>query len=151
MRRQDLTLSREDAFKLIDENEYAVVCLSGQDGRPYGVQLDYVRRGDYLYFHGAQAGRKVDLMKDNPRACAVITGETKIIPQRFGREYQSVIVEGTIDLINDPELKRQVMTWVVERKSPDFIEKGKNVIEKMLERVLVYRMNIEIISGKRGL
>ena len=45
----------------------------------------------------------------------------------------------------------QVMTWVVKRKSSDYFEKGLTVIEKMLDRVLVYKMNMETVSGKHGL
>jgi nitroimidazol reductase NimA-like FMN-containing flavoprotein (pyridoxamine 5'-phosphate oxidase superfamily) len=151
MRRQDLVLSREETLAIIDENQYAVLCLTDPDGRPYGLPMDYVRQDDVLYFHGSQEGRKIAAMKSNPRVCAVIVGETKIIPARFGREYKTAIVEGTVELINEQEMKRQVMTWVVERKSPDNLEKGKYVIEKMLDRVLVYKVNMEIVSGKHGL
>ena len=45
----------------------------------------------------------------------------------------------------------RVMTWVVERKSPDYMDRGQKVIEKMLDRVLVYKMNMEVVSGKHGL
>ena len=151
MRRQDLALALEETLVIIDETQYAVLCLTDPDGQPYGLPMDYVRRGDSLYFHGSQQGRKIDAMKSNSRVCAVIVGETKIIPARFGREYKTAIVEGKVELINDPEVKRQVMTWVVERKSPDNIEKGKFVIEKMLDRVLVYKMHMEKVSGKHGL
>jgi uncharacterized protein len=151
MRRQDLMLTREETLAIIDKNEYAVLCLTDPYGRSYGVPLDYVRHGDYLYFHGSQEGRKVDSMRNNPFACVVITGETQIIPNRFGRVYKSVIIEGAIEIIDAPEIKKQVMTWVVERKSPDYIEKGKNIIEKMLDQVLVYKMSMEVVSGKRGL
>jgi len=146
-----LALTLEETLVIIDETQYAVLCLTDPDGQPYGLPMDYVRRGDSLYFHGSQQGRKIDAMKSNSRVCAVIVGETKIIPARFGREYKTAIVEGKVELINDPEVKRQVMTWVVERKSPDNIEKGKFVIEKMLDRVLVYKMHMEKVSGKHGL
>ena len=90
-------------------------------------------------------------MKTLPKGCAVIIGENEIVPHKFGRHYKSVIVEGTIELIDEPEIKRQVMTWVVKRKSPDHFERGQMVIEKMLDRVLVYKMNMDTISGKHGL
>ena len=151
MRRKDLALTRKDTLALIDAGEYAVLCLAGADGLPYGVPLDYVRRGDSLYFHGAKAGRKVDLMRENPRVCAVIAGDTQVVPEKFGRRYRSAIVEGPVELIDEPEEKRQVMTWVVAGRSPDYQEKGQAVIEKMLDRVLVYKMKMETISGKHGL
>jgi nitroimidazol reductase NimA-like FMN-containing flavoprotein (pyridoxamine 5'-phosphate oxidase superfamily) len=151
MRRKDLEMSRKNTIALIDANEYAVLCLTDPDGRPYGVPMDYVRRGDNLYFHGAKEGRKVDSMRINSLACAVIVGNTTVIPEKFGRKYESAIVEGSIELIDDPDIKRQIMTWVVESRSSDYEEKGKTVIERMLDRVLVYKMNMKSISGKHGL
>ena len=151
MRRLDLVLSQEEALAIVDENQYAVLCLNDPAGRPYGLPMDYVRQGNSLYFHGSKEGRKVNSMKATPWACAVIIGENEIVPNKFGREYKSVIVEGGIELIDEPEFKRQVMTWVVKRKSSDYFEKGLTVIEKMLDRVLVYKMNMETVSGKHGL
>jgi nitroimidazol reductase NimA-like FMN-containing flavoprotein (pyridoxamine 5'-phosphate oxidase superfamily) len=151
MRRKDLALTQEETFALIDANEYAVLCLSDPDGLPYGVPMDYVRRGDSLYFHGAKEGRKVDSMRGNPRACAVIVGDTQVVPEKFGRKYQSAIVEGSIELLDDPDIKREVMTWVVESRSPGFQEKGQLVIDRMLDRVMIYKMIMETVSGKHGL
>ena len=96
MKRQDLALTPEETLAIIDDLHYAVLCLADPDGRPYGIPMDYVRRGDYLYFHGSQEGRKIEAMKHNQRVCAVILGETRIIPARFGREYKSVVVDGTV-------------------------------------------------------
>ena len=151
MRRQDLVLDREAALSIIDEIHFAVLSLYDAESKPYGVPLEYVRKGDALYFHGAKEGRKVSAMQDNPQGCAVIIGENELVPERFGRKYQSVIVEGSMELIDDLAVKRQVMTWVVERKSPDYMDRGQKVIEKMLDRVLVYKMNMEVVSGKHGL
>ena len=41
-------------------------------------------------------------MKATPWACAVIIGENEIVPNKFGRKYKSVIVEGGIELIDEP-------------------------------------------------
>lgn len=151
MRRQDLALTAEEALSVIDENEFAVLCLTDPTGKPYGVPMEYVRQDHSLYFHGAKEGRKVSSMKANPWGCAVILGENEIIPPKFGRKYQSVIVEGEIELIDKPEIKRQVMIWVIQRKSPAYVEKGLTVVEKMLDRVLIYKMNMETVAGKHGL
>ena len=118
MRRKDLAMTQEATFALIDAKEYAVLCLTDPDGRAYGVPLDYVREGESLFFHGAKEGRKIDSMRANHWACAVIVGDTTIIPEKFGRKYESAIIEGPIELIDDPEQKRQVMTWVVKKEVP---------------------------------
>lgn len=151
MRRSDLALPEEETLTLIQSCKFAVLSLVDPDGQPYGVPLDYIYKDNCLYFHGAKEGRKIGSMKANPRGCAVILGETSVVPEKFGRKYMSAIVEGPIELIDTPEAKRQVMTWVVENNSPDHLEKGKAIIEKMLDRVLVYKMRMETISGKHGI
>lgn len=151
MRRSNLALTEEETLSLIKSHRFAVLSLVDPDGLPYGVPLDYIYKDNYLYFHGANEGRKIDSMKINPLGCAVILGDTAVISEKFGRQYTSAIVEGPIELIDDPETKRQVMTWVVETNSPDHIEKGKAIIEKMLDRVLIYKMQMETVSGKHGI
>jgi nitroimidazol reductase NimA-like FMN-containing flavoprotein (pyridoxamine 5'-phosphate oxidase superfamily) len=151
MRRSLLAMPEKETLELIASGKFAVLSLIDPDGLPYGVPLDYIHKGDFLYFHGAQEGRKIDCMKANPRGCAVILGDTAVIPEKFGRKYTSAIVEGPIELIEDPESKRQIMTWVVENNSPDHMEKGKAIIEKMLDRVLIYKMKMETVSGKHGI
>lgn len=151
MRRSDLAMTEEETLSLIQASRFAVLSLIDPDGLPYGVALDYIYKDNHLYFHGAKEGRKIDSMKGNPNGCAVILGDTAVIQEKFGRQYTSAVVEGPIELIDDPEIKRQVMTWVVETNSPDYIEKGKKIIEKMLDRVLVYKMRMETVSGKHGI
>ena len=151
MRRQDLALSPQATTKLIAERRYAALCLIDPAGKPYGVPMDYIFRDGFLFFHGAKEGRKVDCMRKNPYACAVIIGDTEVVPQKFGRKYESAIVEGAVEIIDDPGLKRQVMTWVVENNSAEYMEKGEMVIEKMLDRVLVYKMSIDTATGKHGI
>ena len=95
MRRKDLAMSQEATLALIEAKEYAVLSLVDPDGRAYGVPLDYVRKEDCLYFHGAKEGRKVEAMKVNSWACAVIIVDTTIVPEKFGRKYESAVIEGS--------------------------------------------------------
>ena len=88
MRRKDLALSQEATLALIDAKDYAVLSLTDPDGRAYGVPLDYVRKEDSLYFHGAREGRKVEAMKINPWACAVILGDTSDCPRKIRQKIR---------------------------------------------------------------
>lgn len=151
MRRSNLAMTDEETLLLIKSCRYAVLSLVDPDGFPYGVPLDYIYKDNYLYFHGAKEGRKIDSILAQPSGCATIIGDTVVVPDKFGRKYVSAIVEGPIELIDEPQIKRQVMTWVVEGNSYDYLEKGKAIIEKMLDRVLIYKMYMETVSGKHGI
>src|SRR4051812_42948183 len=39
------------------------------NGRTYIVPISYAYDGGYLYFHAAQEGTKIQLMRDNPQVC----------------------------------------------------------------------------------
>lgn len=151
MRRSELAMPEGEVLSLINARKFAVLSLVDAEGLPYGVALDYVCKDNSLYFHGAREGRKIEAMRMNPRGCAVILGDTEVVPEKFGRKYISAVVEGAIECIDDPETKRQVMTWVVESSSPNHLEKGKAIIEKMLDRVLIYKMSMETVTGKHGI
>lgn len=95
-------MTREATFALIDA-KYAVLCLTDPDGRAYGVPLDYVREGEVS--SSRHKGRKIDSMRANHWACAVIVGDT-IIPKNW--TIRVTIIEGPIELIDDPEQKRRL-------------------------------------------
>lgn len=151
MKRSVLAMTEEETLALVQSERFAVLSLVDPDGLPYGVPLDYIYKDNTLYFHGAKEGRKTDAMQINTRGCAVILGETSVVPDKFGRKYTSAIVEGPIELIDDPEKKREVMNWVIETNSPDYPEKGQAIIERMLDKVLIYKMHMETVSGKHGI
>jgi len=151
MRRIDRAMSDEETLELVKKSEFAVLSLIDVNGLPYAVPLDYIYHENALYFHGAQEGRKIEAMKLNQRACAVILGETTVVPEKFSRKYTSVIIQGVMEIIDDPETKRQVMMDLVQQYSPDFKEKGNIMIEKSFHKTSIFKLNIETISGKHGI
>lgn len=151
MRRIDRAMSDEETLKLVKEGEFAVLSLVDVNGLPYAVPLDYIYHENALYFHGAQEGRKIDAMKLNQRACAVILGETTVVPEKFSRKYTSVIIQGVMEIIDDSETKRRVMNELVQQYSPDFKEKGNLMIEKSFHETAIFKLKIESISGKHGI
>lgn len=66
MRRKDREMSREFALEVSDKCEWAVLSMTDREGMPYAVPITIVRDGDAIYFHTAKAGRKLDILKQNP-------------------------------------------------------------------------------------
>jgi nitroimidazol reductase NimA-like FMN-containing flavoprotein (pyridoxamine 5'-phosphate oxidase superfamily) len=149
MRRQDKEIRSGDRLgRLLDE---ATVCRLGFcDGlQPYVVPMNFVRRGDDLYFHAARTGRKIDCIRRNPRVCfevdrpgAVVSAET---PCRWSQRYESVIGFGRAVLIDDPQEKGEALALLLAKHggSPDV-----GIPEANLATVLVIRVGIESMTGK---
>lgn len=64
--------------------------------QPYVVPLNFVWWQDSIYFHGAERGRKTDIMRENTRVCFTVCEHfgtlVDPIPAKTDTAYMSVIV-----------------------------------------------------------
>ena len=138
MRRKDRQVSDEEAMAYLKAAEYGVLSTVGPDGEPYGVPLTYAveEDGKGLVFHCARDGYKLDCFAANPRAHFVAVQETNVLPEEFSIEYKSVMVSGLLEEIEDREEKvRCAQVGEYANRAAD--------------KIRVFRLNIEHISGKR--
>lgn len=170
MRRNDREMDQAFAKKVIDKAEYGIVSMI--DGKnPYGLPLSIVRIEDTLYFHSAKEGRKVDVLAINPKVSITFVGE-KTIPENysyeeleemnndpskaiqfissvFTTEFESAIVTGEVELVNDEAEKIQIMRTVCEKYTPDKMKYFDTAINAGLHRTNVYKIKMEDITSKR--
>ena len=75
MRRNDRARGADFSLALIDRCTHGVMSLTTGEDVPYCLPLSFVRVGEDLYFHCAQQGRKVDLLRRFPRVCITFIGQ----------------------------------------------------------------------------
>ena len=120
MRRKDREITDTAVIHdVIRHNNSAVMSLIDHD-KPYGVMLNYAplfQDGTVsLIFHGATEGRKVDCLRHNPAASIFINdhGVEKVLLKgekpsgQSTTQYRSVILSGTVRLIDDIAEKRKL-------------------------------------------
>ena len=147
MRRKDREIANDEAVKLLTQCEYGILSTAGNDGQPYGVPLSYIYKNDCIYFHCALVGHKLDNIQDNPKVSFCVIGNTNILPAEFGTEYESVIAFGVASEVHGTEWETALLC-ILEKYSPEYIEKGKSYIEQKNKATKVIRIEIEHISGK---
>ncbi len=146
MRRKDRQLTTEAALHILETGEYGILSTVGTDGIPYGVPVSYVCQNGIIYFHCAQGvGLKVENMLHQPKVCFTVVGATQVLPEKFSTRYESAIVFGTVREATD---KRTGLTLLQEKYSPAFPEEGKQHIQSSYEKVAVYEITIEQLTGK---
>ncbi len=148
MRRKDRKLELDEVKKILLENTYGVLSLINADnGYPYGLPISYSYMNDEIYIHSAIQGLKVDSIKKDNRVCFTVIGETKVLPDKFSINYESVIVYGKIiELVE--ENKNIALYELIKKYSADFLEEGKIYIEKAGKATKVYKIEVEHMSGK---
>ena len=151
MRRKDKEI--QDADEIIGIIQKASVCRLGLccDNVPYVVPLSFGYRGGCLYFHSAKQGKKMDMIRANPRVCFEIDMGVEAIeadqPCDWGMKYESVIGFGRASVLEDPEEKKQGLNVIMEHYSP---RPPQPYAESVLEHTAVVRVQVEEMTGKRS-
>lgn len=149
LRRKDKQISIEEAMGLLTEAEYGILSTVGADGQPYGVPLNYVYKNNTIYFHCALIGHKLDNLESNPKVSFCVVGETKVLPSEFSTEFISTVVFGIASEVQGEE-RYDGLLWVLEKYSPEYIEKGKKYIDKMDKVTKLIKIEVQHISGKKA-
>lgn len=151
-----------DIKKIIEIIEKCDVCRIGlTDGKtPYVVPLNFgyeiienpENSGNnlILYFHGANAGKKIDLINKNPSVCVEMDCSHNLIisDDSCGHtmEFESVIGFGTAEIITDISEKihglKVLMKKYVKDREFEFSEVQTN-------SVTVFKITVNSVSGKR--
>lgn len=141
-------VSRDAAMNILNNAEYGVLSTVDKAGQPYGVPLNYIVLNDAIYLHCALEGHKLDNISDNNRVSFTVIGYSEIVPAAFTAKYESVVVFGKANLVDEPE-KVNMLKKLVQRYSPEFQEKGMKVIDAFKDKCTVIRIDIEHINGMR--
>ena len=149
MRKKEREISEERARKILEQGDYGVLSVTGAEGYAYGVPLNYALVGDVLYFHCAKEGYKLDSIAENPQVSFCVVSKAQNLPEQFSMSYESAIGFGTIDTVEGEE-KEAALFHLIEKYSSDYLEKGRNYVEKSGQRTAVLKLTLEHISGKAG-
>ena len=99
------------------------VCRLGlSDGtEPYVVPVNFGYQRGTLWLHSAREGRKIEILRRNPRVCLEFDLDFEL---KTGREacswsarYRSALAFGTATIIDDPALKRRGLDVIMAHYS----------------------------------
>lgn len=151
MRRSKQQLTDKESVEILRAATSGVLALCGTDNRPYGVPLSHVYNDGKLYFHSALNGLKLDLIRQNEKACFTVIAQDEIHPESYTTFFRSVIVYGNIRIITDANEKRDALTALGLRCNPDDSEGLAKEIENGLTRCNALELRIEKITGKQAI
>ena len=161
MRRSDKEIhSQAEIDEILGTGEVCHLALKDEPF-PYVVPLNYgygrmpessaAAGASALFFHGAAAGRKIDLMKRDPRVAFVVDVDHAIITDeeacRFTMYYRSVMGTGHIRFLDAPADKRYAMNCVMRQYSS---RDDWSLPDRALQAMAIYALVIEEMSGKRS-
>ena len=154
MRRKDR--QRDEAFclDLIDKATNGVMAIATGEDTPYCLPLSFVRAEKSLYFHCAKEGRKIDLLRTNPKVCVTFIGYDSPTYQaednNFTTLFASAIVTGSAYEVTEDDEKIEALRALCKKLLSQAMT-GDNfdrAIQTSLPVTAVWRIDLEDISGK---
>ncbi len=150
MRRSAQALPKEECEAVLRRRGEGVLAVSGDEGYPYAVPVNYAYEDGKILLHSAKAGHKMDALRRCDKVSFCVIDEDTVVPEEYSTAYRSVIVFGRARIIEDrAELLRRLDEIAVH-----FVKDGPEArrvyIEKYIAGVAVVEITAEHITGKEG-
>lgn len=170
MRRQDREMPQDFAFYVIDKASYGTMAIHDEP-YTYSVPLSIARNGNTLYFHSAPAGKKTELLEKEPLVSISFVGDVEV-PENYSQEelqqlvndpkkwsllarnvftteFESAIVYGKVSQVTNEDEIKLALRRIAQKYTPSKMEFIEEAIQSGIERVRIYSVTIDHITGKR--
>ncbi len=147
MRRAERKLSTDATHSILHKGEYGILSTTSNDGIPYGVPINFCVIDQAIYFHCAMEGRKLSNIDENQNVSFCVVGNTKILPEKFGTQYESVILSGKALEVFGKD-KQKGLEGLLQKYSPAHMDNGLQYIKQLIDKTKVFKIAIEELSGK---
>ena len=136
---------------ILDKSQIVHIAMIDGD-EPYLVSVNYgytMEDGKLtLYVHGATEGRKLDVLRANPKVfiemdCDIMLIEGKLACQ-YGTTYSSIMGTGTAVIVEDPEEKMKGLSILMKTQTGKDFEFN----ERLVSIVSVIRIDVAEYTAK---
>lgn len=156
MRRSKQQLPHEEALAILQEGSTGILALSGDDGYPYLVPLNYLyieadepEALGKVYFHSAKAGHKIDAIECDPKASFCVIADDTVLPDKYSTAYKSVIAFGTVRLI-EGNLAHKALFDLGDKYNPHHEDRTLEEVNSAEHKCAMIEFTIEHLTGKES-
>ena len=148
MRRLKQQLSKEECERILREQSRGVLAVSGDEGYPYTVPLNFVYADGCIYFHSALAGHKIEAMRKCDKASFCVMDQKELSDDGWSYYFHSVVSFGRVREITDTAEKNEKLRMLGLKYFPT-AEMADIEIAQSGARCTIVELRIEHLTGKR--
>ena len=150
-RREQAVTDMDEIIRILDTAKVIHIGMV-DDGEPYVVPMNYgytMQDGKLtIYLHGANTGKKIDILRKNPKVffelvCDTVSFDGDIACQ-YGMAYSSLMGRGEARLVEDVEEKKKAMSLLMKTQT----EKDFSFDDKLVSIVAVIRIDVTEYTAK---
>jgi len=128
------------------------VCYLGlaNENEPYVLPFNFGYKNDYIYLHSAPEGKKIEILKKNPKVCIAFSTDHKLafrsenMACSYHMKFKSVLAYGVVEFIDDYDQKIEVLNIVMEKYTGRTFDYNAPAINN----VAIFRVKVEEMTGK---
>ena len=137
--------------QILKNGKYTTISICRM-GEPYIFTLSYGFDKDKnaLYFHSANLGLKLDILKENPNVCGTIIEDLGYVMDGCSHKYRSIVFWGEMVIIKNLEEKKHGFDVLLNHleENPSKMKKRFFKTEKSYIDTCVMRLDIKKVTGK---
>jgi len=130
--------------------EVCNVAMSEPGGQPYVIPMNFGVSGGNIYLHSAPAGKKIDLLKQNPKVCIsfstdhVLRWQSEEMACSYGMKYRSALAYGIVEFISDYDRKIDALNVIMNQ----YVKREFSYSKPSVENVCIMKVVVEMWEGR---
>jgi uncharacterized protein len=147
--RKKIIQDKEQIDKIIAATDVCYLSMISEN-KPYVVPMNFAYEKGSFFLHSGPGGTKTEALKKNPEVCISLHNKSKLhvrhdnVACSYSMTYESVVAEGSIVFIEDPDLKRKYLNKIMKHYT------GKDDFtynDPAINNVLVMKMDCKKICA----
>ena len=139
--RAQITMSDDEVAALLRDSRVMTIASNGPSGHPHLVAMWYGLVDGKPCLETKAKSQKVANLRRDPRvSCLIEDGDTY-------EELRGVALEGTAEVLDDPEYLFRVGISVFDRYITPYTEEFRPAVEAMLNKRVAVRINIDRVRS----
>jgi nitroimidazol reductase NimA-like FMN-containing flavoprotein (pyridoxamine 5'-phosphate oxidase superfamily) len=153
LRRKEKAIeTQEEMVAIFESVEYITIAMC-LDSEPYLATLShgYDRKRNCLYFHCAQEGKKVDILKQNNVVWGQALLDKGYVQGSCDHLFATTQFRGKVTFVDDLAEKKHALEVMIEglEGEPGKV-KATQLTEETINGVAIGRIDIDYMSGKKA-
>lgn len=143
-------IEKKELDDVIQRSRHCHLSMVDEEGNPYVIPMNFGFKDGVIYLHGAQHGKKIDILKQHPGVCINFTTDHLLRYQNeevacsWSMKYRSVNCYGQAEFITEPDEKIAAFHIVMAH----YAEGEFKFNPPSIREVCVWRVKVEKCEGR---
>ncbi len=150
MRKKEKEMTDPVAIESVIQRSMVCRLAMAEDNCPYVLPLCFGYRDRTLYFHCAREGKKIDILRKNPRVCVEFDIDQELVTDaeacKFDLKFRSVVAFGKAYLVENREERRQGLDVIMQH----YAGKSFSFPDEIVGKTMILKVQVESLTGKKA-